>query len=219
MNNSVTIAYRFEITLRLCFFDGSKPGFVDELQESSIKTFKNTSNFDSNGGDDCVTNGGLDQRDITFVDSIYGAMFATNSSSLMKPIQMSQVVLVDIPENLAENDSIVVEHGLSLKKSLRAQVGAQIRVRVLKTIGASRIVEDQMKKTLKTEHSPRREALRLHMFEYPPESSGIHKESIQYKKDINEEMVSLEKNQTCSLVRLPAGKKASQSLWMFKVKE
>ncbi|GKC02601.1 disease resistance protein [Tanacetum coccineum] len=38
---------------------------------------------------------------------------ATDSSSLTKPIQKSQVVLVDIPENLAENDSIVAEHGLS----------------------------------------------------------------------------------------------------------
>ncbi|GJT27815.1 retrovirus-related pol polyprotein from transposon TNT 1-94 [Tanacetum coccineum] len=52
-------------------------------------------------------------RDITFVDSIYGARSATDSSSLTKPIQKSQVVLVDIPENLAENDSIVAEHGLS----------------------------------------------------------------------------------------------------------
>ncbi|GJS58440.1 putative reverse transcriptase domain-containing protein, partial [Tanacetum coccineum] len=39
------------------------------------------------------------------------------------------------------------------------------------------------------------------------------------KKAIIEVMVSLEKNQTCSLVKLPAGKKASQRLWMFKVKE
>ncbi|GKE35120.1 hypothetical protein Tco_1454442 [Tanacetum coccineum] len=54
-------------------------------------------------------------RDITFVDSIYGARSATDSSSLTKPIQKSQVVLVDIPENLAENDSIVAEHGLSSK--------------------------------------------------------------------------------------------------------
>ncbi|GKE71997.1 hypothetical protein Tco_1530069, partial [Tanacetum coccineum] len=54
-------------------------------------------------------------RDITFVDSIYRATSATNSSSLTKPIQKSQVVLVDIPENLAENDSIVAEHGLSSK--------------------------------------------------------------------------------------------------------
>nr|GEV40428.1 retrovirus-related Pol polyprotein from transposon TNT 1-94 [Tanacetum cinerariifolium] len=45
------------------------------------------------------------------------------------------------------------------------------------------------------------------------------KEFVQWKKAIIEEMVSLEKNQTCSLVRLPAGKKASQSLWMFRVKE
>nr|GEW24330.1 retrovirus-related Pol polyprotein from transposon TNT 1-94 [Tanacetum cinerariifolium] len=52
-------------------------------------------------------------RDITFVDSIYGARYATNSSSLTKPMQKSQVVLVDIPENLAENDSIVAEHVLS----------------------------------------------------------------------------------------------------------
>nr|GEU38092.1 hypothetical protein [Tanacetum cinerariifolium] len=33
------------------------------------------------------------------------------------------------------------------------------------------------------------------------------KEFVQWKKAINEEIVSLEKNQTCSLVRLPAGKK------------
>ncbi|GJU64056.1 hypothetical protein Tco_1245891 [Tanacetum coccineum] len=45
------------------------------------------------------------------------------------------------------------------------------------------------------------------------------KESIQWRKAIIEETISLEKNQTCSLVRLPAGKKASQSLWMFMVKE
>ncbi|GJT59723.1 hypothetical protein Tco_1003256 [Tanacetum coccineum] len=54
-------------------------------------------------------------RDITFMDSIYGAKSATYSSSLTKPIQKSQVVLVDIPENLAKNDSIVAEHGLSSK--------------------------------------------------------------------------------------------------------
>ncbi|GJT84568.1 putative RNA-directed DNA polymerase [Tanacetum coccineum] len=37
------------------------------------------------------------------------------------------------------------------------------------------------------------------------------KEFVQWKKVINEEIVSLEKNQTWSLVRLPAGKKALQS--------
>nr|GFC34623.1 retrovirus-related Pol polyprotein from transposon TNT 1-94 [Tanacetum cinerariifolium] len=52
-----------------------------------------------------------------------------------------------------------------------------------------------MKNTLKTEHPPRR---------------GLRDST---------EMVSLEKNQTCSLVRISAGKKASQILWMFKVKE
>ncbi|GKB03571.1 hypothetical protein Tco_0831714 [Tanacetum coccineum] len=39
------------------------------------------------------------------------------------------------------------------------------------------------------------------------------------KKAIIEDMVSLEKNQTCSLVRISTGKKASQILWMFMVKE
>nr|GFD17025.1 hypothetical protein [Tanacetum cinerariifolium] len=57
----------------------------------------------------------IGSRDITFVDSIYGAKYVTNSSSLTKPIQKSQVVLVDILENLTENDSIVAEHGLSSK--------------------------------------------------------------------------------------------------------
>ncbi|GKD41029.1 ribonuclease H-like domain-containing protein [Tanacetum coccineum] len=56
-----------------------------------------------------------------------------------------------------------------------------------------------MKNTLKTEHPARREAPRLHR-----------------KRLLIEEMVSLEKNQTCSLVRISAGKKASQRLWMFK---
>ncbi|GJX48350.1 hypothetical protein Tco_0273540 [Tanacetum coccineum] len=52
---------------------------------------------------------------ITFVDSIYEAEFATDSSSLTKPIQKTQVVLVDIPKNFAENDNIVAKHGLSSK--------------------------------------------------------------------------------------------------------
>ncbi|GKC73176.1 hypothetical protein Tco_1119059, partial [Tanacetum coccineum] len=58
MNNSVTIAYRFEITLQLCFFDGSKPKNNDELQPRLSNFFKN---FDSNGGDDLCYQGGLDQ--------------------------------------------------------------------------------------------------------------------------------------------------------------
>ncbi|GJY57622.1 hypothetical protein Tco_0456737 [Tanacetum coccineum] len=57
----------------------------------------------------------IQSRYIAFVDSIYGARSGPNSTSLMKPIQNSQVVLVDIPKNLAENDSIVAEHGLSSK--------------------------------------------------------------------------------------------------------
>nr|GEV23892.1 retrovirus-related Pol polyprotein from transposon TNT 1-94 [Tanacetum cinerariifolium] len=57
----------------------------------------------------------IQSRDITFVDSIYGSRFVINLSSLTKPIQKSQMVLVVIPENLAENNSIVAEHTLSSK--------------------------------------------------------------------------------------------------------
>ncbi|GJR65427.1 retrovirus-related pol polyprotein from transposon TNT 1-94 [Tanacetum coccineum] len=80
----------------------------------------------------------------------------------------------------------------SHKKSLRAQVGAQIPVRDPTTMRASRIVEDQMKKTLKIKHPLRREAPRLHSYKDPLKSPGL---------------------------RLIAGKKALQSKWVFKVKE
>ncbi|GJV16790.1 retrovirus-related pol polyprotein from transposon TNT 1-94 [Tanacetum coccineum] len=45
------------------------------------------------------------------------------------------------------------------------------------------------------------------------------KEFVQWEKAINEELVSLEKNQTWSLVTLPTGKKALQSKWVFRVKQ
>ncbi|GKA91667.1 retrovirus-related pol polyprotein from transposon TNT 1-94 [Tanacetum coccineum] len=48
-----------------------------------------------------------------------------------------------------------------------------MRVRGLKKVGVSRIVEDRIKKTLKTKHPLRREAPRLHSYEDPPESPGL----------------------------------------------
>ncbi|GJT89289.1 hypothetical protein Tco_1071006 [Tanacetum coccineum] len=104
-------------------------------------------------------------------DTAFGYEESPDSSSLTKPIQKSQVLLVDIPKNLIENDSIVAEHGLK-----------------------------------NGEPESYSEAL-------------SSKEFVQWKKAINEEMVSLEKNQTWSLVRLPVGKKALQSKWVFRVKE
>ncbi|GJZ04411.1 hypothetical protein Tco_0537686, partial [Tanacetum coccineum] len=155
--------------------------------------------------------------------------FAINSSSLTKPIQKSQVVLVDIPENLVENDSIVAEHGLSseITQSPAADLVLDVRgyeefdskLRInqqwvswlklgmdtssygsrhvgsliespggssdtsegSKNSRASRIVEDQIKNTLKTEHPQRREAPRLHMYKDLPESPGLH-----YEDDYNQ---------------------------------
>ncbi|GKG07109.1 hypothetical protein Tco_0330078 [Tanacetum coccineum] len=50
----------------------------------------------------------VQSKDVTFSeDSLYGAKAATESSNLTKPIQKSQEVLVDIPENLAEDINLV----------------------------------------------------------------------------------------------------------------
>ncbi|GKC33320.1 hypothetical protein Tco_1040614 [Tanacetum coccineum] len=145
-------------------------------------------------------------KDITFVDSIYGARSATDSSSLTEPIQKSQVGLVGISENLAENDSIVAEHGLSSE--------------ITQSPGGSSYTSDGSKNSGSFEDSGRSDE------EYSEDGasskeggSKTPQQRIQWKKAINEEMVSLEKNQTCFLVRISAGKKASQRLWMFKVKE
>ncbi|GKG20355.1 hypothetical protein Tco_0380156, partial [Tanacetum coccineum] len=113
------------------------------------------------------------------------------------------VVLVDIPDNLAENDSIVAEHGLSSENS-----------RSFNDSGRS----DE-------EYSEDGASSKEGGFETPqngePESFSealSSKESVQWKKAINEEMDSLKMHEACSLVRLPAGKNASQRLWIFKVR-
>ncbi|GJR39679.1 hypothetical protein Tco_1215363 [Tanacetum coccineum] len=52
----------------------------------------------------------------TFIGSGSDEMrYSFQDTKSHQPIEKSQVVLVDIPENLAENDSIVTEHGLSSK--------------------------------------------------------------------------------------------------------
>ncbi|GJT67255.1 retrovirus-related pol polyprotein from transposon TNT 1-94 [Tanacetum coccineum] len=69
-------------------------------------------------------------------------------------------------------------------------------------------------------HPPLREASRtLQLQRSTKESRAPQRTSTLWNKAIIEEMVSLEKNQTWSLVRLSAGKKALQSKWVFKVKE
>ncbi|GJW82276.1 retrovirus-related pol polyprotein from transposon TNT 1-94 [Tanacetum coccineum] len=152
-------------------------------------------------------------KDITFVDSIYGARSATDSSSLTEPIQKSQVVLVGIPENLAENDSIVAEHGLSSE--------------ITQSPGGSSYTSDGSKNSGSFEDSGRSDeeysengASSREGGSKTPQVRRSNTESrAPWKKDINEEMVSLEKNRMCSLVKISAGKKTSQRLWMFKVKE
>nr|GEY57424.1 retrovirus-related Pol polyprotein from transposon TNT 1-94 [Tanacetum cinerariifolium] len=81
-----------------------------------------------------------------------------------------QVVLEDSLDNLA-NKSIVTEHGLG-SETTQSPCGSS-DMRSSKTVGASRIVEDHMKKNLTTEHSLRKEASRLHMYEDPLESPRL----------------------------------------------
>ncbi|GJU42663.1 putative reverse transcriptase domain-containing protein [Tanacetum coccineum] len=90
----------------------------------------------------------------------------------------------------------ISEHGLS-SEITQSPDGSSYTSEGSKKSGSFEEVEDQMKNTLKTENPARREAPRLYRDEDPPESPGL-------------------RNQTCSLVRLPVGKKASQSLWMFR---
>nr|GEX55844.1 phospholipase-like protein [Tanacetum cinerariifolium] len=78
----------------------------------------------------------------------------------------------------SENDSIVAEHGLSLEITQSAG-GSSDTSEGPKTMGASRIVEDQMKNTLKMEHPLRKEASRFYRYEDPPESPGLRLASNQ----------------------------------------
>nr|GEX42779.1 hypothetical protein [Tanacetum cinerariifolium] len=103
----------------------------------------------------------------TFIDS--------GSDEMRYSFQDTKSHQLDIPENLVENDSIVTEYGLS-SKITQSLGGSLDTSEGSKIVGASRIVEDEMKNTLKIEHPARREALRLHRCEDPPESPGIQKE-------------------------------------------
>nr|GEX87802.1 RNA-directed DNA polymerase, eukaryota [Tanacetum cinerariifolium] len=157
----------------------------------------------------------IQSRDITFVDSNYRAWSTTDLSSLTKPIQKNQVVLVDILDNLAEYDNIVAEHGMSSK----------ITQSLVESSNTSEGFENSgsFKDSGRSDEKDSKDAASFNEGGSKTSQSYSEalssKESVQWKKAINEDMVSLEKNQTCSLVRLPARKKASQSLWIFKVKE
>ncbi|GKB67378.1 retrovirus-related pol polyprotein from transposon TNT 1-94, partial [Tanacetum coccineum] len=149
-------------------------------------------------------------RDVTFnKDSLYGAKAATDSCNLTKPNQKDQVVLEDSLDNLA-NKIIVTEHGLSLEitqnpgGSSDASEGSK-NSRSFKDSGRSD--EEDSKDIASSKEGG---------FETPQLRRSTKESRAPWKKAINEEIVSLEKNQTWSIVRLPAGKKALQSKWVFR---
>nr|GEY73341.1 retrovirus-related Pol polyprotein from transposon TNT 1-94 [Tanacetum cinerariifolium] len=82
-------------------------------------------------------------------------------------------------------------------KLFEADVDSNYEARGPKIVGASRIVEDQMKNTLKTEHLTRMEAPRLHMYEDPPESPRL-----QYTKSLIHLVKNLKVYSWAKLVRI-----------------
>ncbi|GKB55831.1 retrovirus-related pol polyprotein from transposon TNT 1-94 [Tanacetum coccineum] len=152
----------------------------------------------------------IQSKDVTFnEDSLYRAKAATDSSNLTKPKQKDQVVLEDSLENLT-NKSIVAEHGLN---SEITQSPEDSEDRASSKEGG--FETPQVRRSTRESRAPVRyfpSANYLLMTDNgEPESHSealSTKESIQWKKAINEEIISLEKNQTWSLVRLPTGKKA-----------
>ncbi|GKE53068.1 hypothetical protein Tco_1488224, partial [Tanacetum coccineum] len=111
----------------------------------------------------------------------------------------------------SENDSIVAEHGLSSE--------------ITQSLGGSSNTSEGSKNSRSFEDSGRLDK------EYSEDGASSNEggsktpqvrrstRESRAPKAIIEEIVSLEKNQTCSLVIISAGKKPSQILWMFKVKE
>ncbi|GJT02787.1 retrovirus-related pol polyprotein from transposon TNT 1-94 [Tanacetum coccineum] len=99
-----------------------------------------------------------------------------------------------------------------VQKSLRAHVGAQIRVRGPKTVS----FEDSGRSD---EYSEDGASFKEGGSETPQVRRSTRVSRAPVRKAIIEEMVSLKMNKACSLVRLLARKNASQSLGMFMVKE
>ncbi|GJT93957.1 retrovirus-related pol polyprotein from transposon TNT 1-94 [Tanacetum coccineum] len=162
-------------------------------------------------------------RDFTFnEDPLYGDKNATYSSNLTKPNHKDQVVLEDSPENLA-NKSIVAEHVLSSEitqspsESSDTSEGSE-NSESFKDSGRSSekdsddgaSSEEEGSETPQVQRSNRESRAPVR---YSPSANYLlltesysevlsSKESVQWKKVINEEISSLKKNQTWSLVRL-----------------
>ncbi|GJR10737.1 hypothetical protein Tco_0793389 [Tanacetum coccineum] len=156
------------------WFGEAEEAFLHDVREDKETVKKQKCTFIGNDSDeiqysfrDTKSHRVIRSKDITFVDSIYGARSATDSSSLTEPIQKSQVGLVGISENLAENDSIVAEHGLS---SEITQSPVERADEVYSENGAS----------------PGKEDPRTPQYEDPTQSLGLQKEDITKIVDVQD---------------------------------
>ncbi|GJV47409.1 retrovirus-related pol polyprotein from transposon TNT 1-94 [Tanacetum coccineum] len=112
-----------------------------------------------------------------------------------------------------ENDSIAAEHGLS-SEITQSPGGSSDTSEGSENSGS---FKDSGRSD--EEYSEDRASFEEGGFETPQLRRSTRESRAPWKKAIIEEMVSLEKNQTWSLVRISAGTKASQRLWMLRVKE
>ncbi|GJV24471.1 putative RNA-directed DNA polymerase [Tanacetum coccineum] len=132
------------------------------------------------------------------INSLYRAKAATDSSNLTKPNQKDRVVLEDSPKNLA-NKSIVAEHGLSLEITQSP-------------------VEDQIKKTEDGAFSEEGGSETPQVRRSTRESRA----PVRHSSSVNNLLLTENgepESYSEALIRLPAGKKALQSKWVFRVKE
>ncbi|GJT43808.1 retrovirus-related pol polyprotein from transposon TNT 1-94 [Tanacetum coccineum] len=126
-----------------------------------------------------------------------------------KSYKKDQVVLEDSLDNLG-NKSIVTKHGLS-SKITQSSGGSSDASEGSKNSGSfedsGRSDEEDYKDRASSEEGGS---------ETPQLRRSTRESRAPWKKANYKEIVSLEKNQTWSLVRLPARKKALQSKWVFR---
>ncbi|GJS21213.1 retrovirus-related pol polyprotein from transposon TNT 1-94 [Tanacetum coccineum] len=140
---------------------------------------------------------------ISIKDSLYGAKVATDSSNLTKPNQKDQVVLEDSLDNLG-NKIIVTEHRLSSEitqspDGISDTSEGSKNSRSFEDSGRS---DEEDSKDRASSKEGGSETLQLRRSQRVRLRGS--KEFVQWKKANYKEIVSLEKNQTWSLVRLPA---------------
>ncbi|KAL4568134.1 hypothetical protein LXL04_023736 [Taraxacum kok-saghyz] len=129
-------------------------------------------------------------RDIVFNEqAVYKYTFTGGSGNLEEPVKMNDQVEFEAREEEEDPVATAIKHSTRLCKP-PIRYGSSVNYLLLTVNGK---------------------------IELYPEGLGMNN-SIQWKKVMEEEMKSLDKNKTWFLFKLPNGKKALQNKWSFRVK-